>query len=239
MNCIISIGVEKAEWRAGEMQSRPIGTPRDARDLAADLGGRQHAAVAGLGALAELQLDHLDLRRWPRPRRTSRREKVPSRVAAAEIARADLPDDVAAVLAVIGAEAALAGVVGEAAHLRALVERADGVGAERAEAHGRDVEHGGRVGLRAVRAADRRRGTARRDGGLGAIEWLHPLEAVVVDVVLRAERPLVELPSWRAGRRSRACRAENGAPSLSPSKKYCRISGRISSNRKRRCAVIG
>src|SRR5262249_58981338 len=27
MNCIISIGVENALWRAGEMQSSPIGTP--------------------------------------------------------------------------------------------------------------------------------------------------------------------------------------------------------------------
>ena len=35
MNCIISIGVEKAEWRDGEMQSSPIGTPRVARDLGA------------------------------------------------------------------------------------------------------------------------------------------------------------------------------------------------------------
>jgi hypothetical protein len=30
MNCIISIGVEKAEWCDGEMQSTPIGTPRAA-----------------------------------------------------------------------------------------------------------------------------------------------------------------------------------------------------------------
>lgn len=50
---------------------------------------------------------------------------------------------VAAVLAVVGADAAFAGVVVEAAELRALVERADGVGAERAEAHRRDVEHRG------------------------------------------------------------------------------------------------
>jgi len=28
MNCIISIGVENAEWPDGEMQSTPIGTPR-------------------------------------------------------------------------------------------------------------------------------------------------------------------------------------------------------------------
>jgi len=29
-NCIISIGVENAEWRDGEMQSTPTGTPRAA-----------------------------------------------------------------------------------------------------------------------------------------------------------------------------------------------------------------
>jgi hypothetical protein len=58
MNCIISVGVENAECPAGETQSTPIGTPRD---LAADLRGRQHAAVAGLGTLAELELHHLDL----------------------------------------------------------------------------------------------------------------------------------------------------------------------------------
>ena len=28
MNCIISIGVENAEWPEGEMQSTPMGTPR-------------------------------------------------------------------------------------------------------------------------------------------------------------------------------------------------------------------
>jgi hypothetical protein len=49
--------------------------------------------------------------------------KLPSGVAAAEVARADLPDQVAAVLAVVAADAALAGVVREAADPGALVER--------------------------------------------------------------------------------------------------------------------
>ena len=65
MNCIISSGVEKAEWRAGEMQSCAVRHAARRRDLGADLGRRQHAAVAGLGALAQLDLDHLDLRWWP------------------------------------------------------------------------------------------------------------------------------------------------------------------------------
>ncbi len=34
----------------------------DGGDFGRDLGGGQHAAMAGLGALAELDLDHLDLR---------------------------------------------------------------------------------------------------------------------------------------------------------------------------------
>ena len=51
----------------------------------------------------------------------------PSLVAAAEVAGADLPDQVAAMLAVIPADRALAGVVREAAALGAGVEREDRV----------------------------------------------------------------------------------------------------------------
>ena len=122
-----------AAWRrrngaAGEMQSWPIGTPRVAAISGADLGRRQYAAVARLGALAQLELDHLDLR-IGRGRGEALGREAAVRVAAAEIAGADLPDDVAAVFAVVGAEAALAGVMREAAELGALVQRADGVGA--------------------------------------------------------------------------------------------------------------
>jgi hypothetical protein len=61
MNCIISIG-----GREGGMARRrnAVLAGRHAagqRDLDADLGRRQHAAMAGLGALAHLELDHLDL----------------------------------------------------------------------------------------------------------------------------------------------------------------------------------
>ena len=52
------------------------------------------------------------------------RDELAVRVAAAEIAAADLPDEVAAMLAVVAADAAFAGVVGEVAELGALVERA-------------------------------------------------------------------------------------------------------------------
>ncbi len=67
----------------------------------ADLRRGQHAAVAGLGALAELQLDHLDLRILGALGKALGREGAVV-VARAEVARADLPDDVAAALAVIG-----------------------------------------------------------------------------------------------------------------------------------------
>ncbi|MNC36030.1 hypothetical protein D3C75_845340 [compost metagenome] len=57
-------------------------------------------------------------------------------------------------LAVIGADAAFAGVMVEIAQLGALVEGADGVGAERAKAHRRYVEDRCRVWLAALRPAD-------------------------------------------------------------------------------------
>src|ERR1700740_1124579 len=98
--------------------------------------------MAGLGALADLELDHLDLVLAGNPRELVRIERTVA-VAAAEIAGADLPDDVAALLAVIRADAALAGVMREAALFRAGIERAHGVGRERAKAHGGDVEHRG------------------------------------------------------------------------------------------------
>jgi hypothetical protein len=47
---------------AGLMQSTPTGTPRAAAISGVTFGPGQHAAVARLGALAELELDQLDLR---------------------------------------------------------------------------------------------------------------------------------------------------------------------------------
>ena len=92
-------------------------------------------------------------------------------VAAAEIAGADFPDDVAAVLAVIGADAALAGVVREAALLGAGVQRAHRVGAERAKAHRRDVEHRGRIRPGAIRTADGDAEFLVGADAFGATEW--------------------------------------------------------------------
>ena len=109
--------------------------------------------MAGLGALAELDLDHLDLR-LGRLAGEEVRVEVAVLGAAAEIAGGHLPDDVAAMLAVIGADRALAGVVGEAAQLGAQVEGHDGVGADRAETGAGDVQHRGRIGLAAIGSAD-------------------------------------------------------------------------------------
>src|SRR5437899_2290232 len=109
--------------------------------------------MAGLGALADLEFDHLDLVVGRDARELLGVERaVP--VAAAEIAGADLPDDVAAVFAMIGADTALTGVMREAALPGAGVQRAHGVGAERAKTHRRDVEDRRRIRLGAIRAAD-------------------------------------------------------------------------------------
>src|SRR5260370_35236552 len=82
--------------------------PARQRDLLADLGRRQHAAMARLGALAELELDHLDLRIGGAGGELLGRESAVG-IARAEGARAQLPDDAAAVLAMAGADAACPG----------------------------------------------------------------------------------------------------------------------------------
>ena len=93
--------------------------------------------------------------------------------------------------AVIDAAAAFAGIVGEAALLGADIERADGVRAERAEAHRRNVEDRRRIGLRAIGPAD---DDAKRlfDRMLRRNRMVQPFEAGGVDVVLRTERPFVQ-----------------------------------------------
>src|ERR1700744_3943824 len=103
--------------------------------------------MAGLGALTELDLDHLDLI----ARRLGREAfgiEAPLFVAAAEVAAGHLPDDVPALFAGIGADAAFAGVVVEAPQPGPPVERADRVCRQRTEAHGGNVEDRRRVRLR-------------------------------------------------------------------------------------------
>ncbi len=128
--------------------------------------------MAGFGALAHLDFDHPHLRVL---RLHGEALGVEAAVAgaAAEVAAAQFPGQVAAVFAVIGADAAFAGVMGEVAELGALVEGADGVGTQRAEAHRRYVEHRRRVRLCALRAADHhaeRRWVAQGRGAHGVAD---------------------------------------------------------------------
>src|SRR6202140_5696345 len=154
------------------------------------LGRRQPPAMPGLGALADLEFDHLHLIVASDAGEFLRIEAAVA-VAATEIARADLPDDVAAIFAVVRADAALAGVVREAALLGAGIERAHRVGTERAKAHRRDVEDRSRIWFRAIRAAD---GDAEFLVGarLRRHRMVHPFIALAIDVLLGAERTLVE-----------------------------------------------
>ena len=148
--------------------------------------------MAGLGTLRQLDLDHLDLRIGDLLGKSLRAEAAVG-IAAAEIAAADFPDDVAAEFAVIAAEPAFSGVVREIAEPGALVEGENRVGAERAEAHRRDIEQRQRIGLTAIRAADQGAEivSGRRQRRQRMID---PLELRCVDILMRAERPLVELP---------------------------------------------
>ena len=127
-------------------------TPR-VSDFPGDLVLGQDAAVAGFGALTHLDFNHADLRVL---RLFGKPLRVETAVfgAAAEIAAAQLPREVAAIFAVVRADAAFAGVMGEVAEFGAFVQRPDRIGAERTEAHGRNIEDRRRVRLSALRAAD-------------------------------------------------------------------------------------
>src|SRR3546814_14004765 len=132
-----------------------------------------------LVALAELDLDHLDLLVL-RAVAEAFGVEAAACIAAAEIAAAELPHDVAAVGAMIGAEAAFAGVVVELAQPPAEIVRLDRPRAERAEAHRRAIEQRRLIGARALCGADldppRPVGAALR---LRAVA--HPLRFVRID----------------------------------------------------------
>src|SRR5438309_12036715 len=96
--------------------------------------------MPGLGTLRQLDLDHLDLR----PARLLGEAlciEPALGCAAAEIAAADLPDQVSAVLPVVATDAAFAGVMREVALVRSAVQCQDRVGRQPPEAVRRDVEH--------------------------------------------------------------------------------------------------
>ena len=204
MNCIISIGVENAEWRDGEMQSTPSGTPRVAAISALTLAPGSTPPWPGLAPWLSLSSTILICSLLAIVREFLGAERAVG-IAAAEIARADFPDDVAAVFAVIGAVAAFAGIVGEIAFLGADVERADGVRAERAETHRRNIEDRGRIGLAAIRPAD---ADAERlpDHRLRRHRMVEPLVACRHRRRSACRTAACPRLSWRADRRARACR---------------------------------
>ena len=104
--------------------------------------------MSRFGTLAEFDFNHLDLRFAGLIDKALGAEAALV-VAATEVARTYFPDQVAAVYAVVARDRALAGVVRKAAHFGALVQGHDGVGAERAKAHGRHIEQADVVGLAA------------------------------------------------------------------------------------------
>ena len=113
-----------AVWLAGLMQSLPSGMPRIAAISGVIFAAGQHAAEAGLRALRELDLDRADLGGGDDLERRAPVENRPLVVAAAEVAGADLPDELAALAVVIG-DAALAGVLQRARERDAAVDRLD------------------------------------------------------------------------------------------------------------------
>ena len=167
------------------------GHAADLGDFLGDLVRRQHAADAGLGALAELQLHHLDLVVL-RPVAELGRVEVAVLGAGAEVTGTHLPDQVAAIFLVVRGDTALAGVVGKPTHGRTLVQRAHGVLGQRAETHRGHVQHGDGVRLGAVLAAHERTGRLGRLLHRG--DGVHEVLVVgVVDVLDGAERRLALL----------------------------------------------
>src|SRR5690606_3326306 len=111
----------------------------DLRDLVTDLGLRQHAAETGLGALAELHLESPHGGRGHERLELLEAERTVL-VAATEVGRADLEDEVRTEAVVLG-DPALTGVVQDPCCRAAAVQRLHRRSGQRAEAHGRDVDH--------------------------------------------------------------------------------------------------
>jgi hypothetical protein len=169
MKCIISIGVLNAPCDAGETQSTHGWHAARLGDLERHLRPGQDAAVAGLGALRQLDLDHLDLR----IARVGGEALLVERalgVAAAEVARADLPDQVAAVDAVVPADRPSPVSCAKLPRLAPALSARMALAGERAEAHRRDVEDARAVRLRARRPDQDAEVVRLQDDG--CIEWL-------------------------------------------------------------------
>ncbi|MEY3286430.1 MAG: hypothetical protein RL500_1160 [Pseudomonadota bacterium] len=163
------------------------------RNLRRHLRAWQHPTVAGLGALAQLDFDHLHLRVAGVLHKSGLAEGAVL-VAAAEIARADLPDEISAVKTVVLADRSLPRVVGELALARAAVEGPNRMGRQRAKAHRGNVEDAGTVGLRARAATGTDLHAKVMAGHRGGHERVvDPFIPICLHVELRAERPLVRI----------------------------------------------
>ena len=147
----------------------------------------QDAAVAGFGALAHLDFNHAYLRVL-RLRGKALRVKAAIGCAAAEVAAAQFPRQIAAVLTVISTDAAFACVVGKVTELGTFVECPNGVGTQRAKTHGRDIEDRRRVRLRALRATHDNSKAAGVGQGRGAHGVADKFEAGLVHINQCAER---------------------------------------------------
>src|SRR5262249_33953987 len=158
------------------------------------LGGGEEPAEPRLRALAELDLDRAHLRREERLEEPLHRELALGR-AGAEIAGAELPDDLAA-LSVVVADPALAGVLQRAALRDAAVDRLDGGGGQRPVAHRRGVDdrrRAERLAALAV-AAERlgaRDGVGRIEAGLALVRRMDRECALPDDEVVRRDLEVV------------------------------------------------
>lgn len=148
--------------------------------------------MAGLCTLAQLEFDHLDLRIC---RLFGEADRIETAIgsAASEIAAANFPDKVATIFAVIGADAAFTRIVREVPETRALVERTNGVRAQRPEAHCGDVEDRCHIGRSAMVTADGYPEGGRIGDWGGPRGMSDELVTVLVDVDERAESPITAL----------------------------------------------
>ena len=125
--------------------------------------------MARLGTLAQLQFDHLDLRVGSVVSEAVR-VKASLFGSAAEVATANFPDKVAAILTVVGADPTLASVMRKIAEFGPLVQRSNSIGAQGAEAHRRDIEDRGHVGVARVASPDRHSEAIGSANGFGLVE---------------------------------------------------------------------
>ena len=108
--------------------------------------------------------------------------------AAAEIAGAEFPNQVAAASLVISRHAAFAAIVKEAAFRGAAIERFNRMRAKRAEAHGGDIENAGRVRPRGSGRADQDPWIGVSSGCWAAMECEIHSCGGCLDVQMAAER---------------------------------------------------